>query len=111
MGLKNAISTGNLQVIYILQYLGLAENVTLDLLKWATQHAGGDKLEVITRLMSMCVQRPHQDFRSVRLAFAGELSKMRILAQELDDESQNKEEAMTLVDALEGYWANLTGVL
>jgi hypothetical protein len=109
LGLKNAISTGNLQVIYILQHLGLAENVTLDLLKWATQHTGGNKLEVIARLMSMCVQRSHQDFRSVHLAFAGELSKMRITAQRQDDGSQGNEEALALVDALQTYWANLTG--
>jgi hypothetical protein len=108
LGLKNAISSGNLQVIYILQYLGLAGNVTLDLLKWATRHAGGDKVEVIARVMNMFVLRSHEDFPSIRLAFVGELSKMRITAQEQNDGSQEKKEATALVDALEAYWVGLT---
>jgi hypothetical protein len=113
LGLKNAISTGNLQVIFIFQYLGLAENVTLDLVKWATEHAGGDKFEVIVRLMSMFSREGNtrrHDSGLVHLELAGELGRMRLVAQRQKDGSQDKVDAIALVEALESHWAALTGV-
>ena len=82
-------------------------------MKWAFEHAGGDKFEVIARLMSMYLYGGHRgspDSGVVHLQLAGELSKMRLMAQQQKDGSQDKVEAIALVEALDSRWAALTGL-
>jgi hypothetical protein len=113
LGLKNAIRTGNLQIMFIFQYLRLAENVTLDVVKWAFEHAGGDKFEVIARLMSMYIYgglRGNRDSGMVHLHLVGELSKMRLMAERQRDGSRDKVDAIALLEALDSHWAALTGL-
>ena len=82
-------------------------------MKWATEHAGGDKFEVIARLMSMFLRGGHirnHDSGLVHLELAGELSRMRLMAQRQKDGSRDKMDAIALVEALDSHWAALTGV-
>jgi hypothetical protein len=114
LGLKNAIGTGNLQIIFMFQYLRLAEIITLELVRWAFEHAGGDKFEVIARLMSMYIYGGHQGNRDsdmVHSQLAGELSRMRLMAQQHEDGTQDKVDTIALVEALDSHWAALTGVV
>jgi hypothetical protein len=46
----------------------------------------------------------------VHLELAGELGRMRLMAQRQKDGSRDKVDAIALVEALESHWAALTGV-
>jgi hypothetical protein len=107
LGLKNAISTGNLQILYIFRYLGLAHNVTQDMVEWAIDHAGGDKIEVIARIMIMFLyggKRIQGYSSSAYLELAGALRRIRVLAGRESDRVQDKVEAIAMMKALESYW-------
>jgi hypothetical protein len=82
------------------------------MVKWAFEHAGGDKFEVIARLMSMYLYGGHRgsDSGVVHLQLAGELSKMRLMAHRQKEGSQDKVDAIAVVDALDSHWAALTGL-
>ncbi len=69
-------------------------------------HAGGDKLEVIARLMRMSLGG-HGDPALIQLEVAGAVSRMRLMAQRQSDGTQEKAEAIALTKALENYWTFL----
>jgi len=56
------------------------------------------------------VHTRHHDSGMVHLELAGELSRMRLMAQRHMDGGQDKLEAIALVEALDRHWAALTGV-
>jgi len=77
------------------------------MVEWAIEHAGGDKIEVIARLMRMFLcggNAKESDLTLAHLGLAGALSRMRVLAQRQSDGGQDKVDAIALVKALEIYW-------
>jgi hypothetical protein len=73
------------------------------------EHAGGDKLKVIALVLRKFFDRINQGYGPFHLELAGELSKMRLMAQRQNDGSQDKAEAIALVEAIERHWDFLTG--
>ena len=77
------------------------------MVEWATEHAGGDKLEVIARLMRMFlggVESRRDDPALAHVEVAGALTRMRVMVQRQSDGGQDKVEAIALVKNLENYW-------
>lgn len=103
-GLKIAIITGNLPALYLLRQLDLGQLTTIELLKWAIQNAGGNKLETMTVLMEMFYWHEQAHIQK-RDKFAMELRRMQIKSWGTHDSQQDEKEAICLIESLQNLWA------
>jgi hypothetical protein len=90
--MKNAITVGDLRVIHLLLWVGLAEKIDLELVIHAISNAGGDKFAVLETLLHFLKGLTHKEANN----FWRATDKFRIRA-----ELQGNEDDIAFINKLE----------
>ena len=58
IGLRNAISAGDVRVMHLLLWAGLEEHIDEHTIIYALRHAGGNKVQVVNLILMQASRRP-----------------------------------------------------
>jgi hypothetical protein len=97
-GLNEAIGSGNLQILYVFHCLKVGDRLTRETLKWTLHNAGGDKVEVVLRVMMMFMDKENWEAGNVLDA---ELSHLSGAGQ------QRRPDGSSWVETVKARWDNI----